>query len=67
MLPNVTLFRQAGDILSDGAHYLVVPPGHVWVEGDNSPNSYDSRHYGPVPLAQIHGRVVAKVRIRHRC
>lgn len=38
-----------------------IPPGHVWLEGDNPENSKDSRHYGPVPLAAIQGRVVGIV------
>ena len=25
-----------------------VPPGHVWLEGDNKRASYDSRHFGYV-------------------
>jgi len=40
---------------------LVVPDGHVWVEGDNPANSADSRQYGPVPASLIIGRVVARV------
>ena len=40
---------------------LVVPPGHVFLQGDNVANSSDSRHYGPVPMALVMGRVVAKV------
>lgn len=38
-----------------------VPPGHVWLEGDNAANSTDSRSYGPIPLAMVHGRVFYKV------
>ncbi|CAD7957691.1 unnamed protein product [Amoebophrya sp. A120] len=34
-----------------------VPQGHVWVEGDNKGKSNDSRHYGPVPLGLLEGRV----------
>ena len=41
--------------------YRFVPPGQVWVEGDNSTESRDSRNYGPVPLGLVRGRVVAKV------
>ena len=45
--------------LADGT--LVVPPGHVWLQGDNAANSTDSRAYGAVPLALVRGRVFAKV------
>ena len=37
-----------------------VPDGHVWLLGDNPSNSNDSRYYGPVPLALLQGRVIAK-------
>jgi signal peptidase I len=40
---------------------LVVPDGHVWLEGDNPANSSDSRHYGPVPASLIVGRVLCRV------
>ena len=38
-----------------------VPDGHVWLEGDNSANSLDSRSYGTVPAAMIVGRVPFRV------
>ncbi|KAK1981730.1 peptidase S24/S26A/S26B/S26C [Colletotrichum cereale] len=39
---------------------IQVPQGHCWVTGDNLQSSRDSRMYGPVPLALIGGKVVAK-------
>lgn len=36
---------------------IPIPPGHVWLQGDNAANSTDSRSYGPVPLALVRGRV----------
>ena len=42
--------------------YVKVPEGHVWIAGDNAAASRDSRDYGPVPIALVHSRVVAKVR-----
>jgi hypothetical protein len=29
---------------------VLIPRGHVWLEGDNKAASHDSRHYGPVPV-----------------
>jgi mitochondrial inner membrane protease subunit 1 len=40
---------------------VVIPPGHVWLEGDNPHDSVDSRYYGPVPGALIRGRAIARV------
>ena len=38
---------------------ITVPPGTVYVMGDNRPVSLDSRREGPVPIAGIKGRAVA--------
>jgi inner membrane protease subunit 1 len=40
---------------------IQVPAGHCWLSGDNAAFSKDSRHYGPIPLALIKGKVVAVV------
>ncbi len=36
----------------------VVPPGALVVRGDNAAASYDSRHFGLLPAAQVLGEVV---------
>lgn len=35
-----------------------VPPGYLWVEGDNRPKSYDSRLFGLLPMANVKGRAL---------
>lgn len=41
--------------------WIKIPKGRVWLSGDNASNSTDSRDYGPVPVALLRGRVVARV------
>ncbi|ONM18870.1 Peptidase S24/S26A/S26B/S26C family protein [Zea mays] len=43
-----------------------VPSGHCWVEGDNAGNSWDSRHYGPVPLDLMEGKITHIIWPPHR-
>lgn len=40
-----------------------VPRGSVYLLGDSSDNSIDSRNYGPVPIGLIQGIVIYKVRL----
>lgn len=44
----------------EGQKYFV-PENHVWLEGDNKPQSFDSRDFGPVPLSLLEGRVIYKI------
>lgn len=39
----------------DNTAEITVPPGHVFVLGDNRDNAMDSRGTGSVPLASLHG------------
>ncbi|KAE8450964.1 hypothetical protein EG329_005404 [Mollisiaceae sp. DMI_Dod_QoI] len=40
---------------------IQIPQGHCWVVGDNLHASRDSRMFGPMPVALIKGKVIAKV------
>jgi len=34
---------------------IIIPKGHLWIEGDNGDRSVDSNTYGPVPIALVTG------------
>ncbi|KNA13536.1 hypothetical protein SOVF_115820 [Spinacia oleracea] len=40
---------------------VVVPKGHMWVQGDNIYNSRDSREFGPVPYGLLYGKVFWRI------
>lgn len=42
---------------SDSFGPVVVPPGHIFVLGDNRDSSDDSRYWGAVPIKNLEGRV----------
>lgn len=45
----------AGEIVP-GQPDRVVPPDHVWIEGDGA-STMDSRHFGPVPTVSVAGLI----------
>ena len=54
-------FEDESQAVRDPGRKITVPPKHVWIEGDFPPFSLDSRHYGPVPVEWIRGRIVARI------
>lgn len=55
--------RYVDQNLMDSVYFgpVTVPRGAVFVLGDNRSSSIDSRDFGPVPVADVRGRVLAKV------
>jgi len=59
--PANPLLRQCGNLESGSGHscaVYTVPPGYVFVMGDNREQSYDSRFWGPVPIDDIKGQAL---------
>lgn len=46
---------------SDKCETIMVPKGHLWVQGDNIYASRDSREFGPVPYGLLYGKVFWRI------
>ncbi|KAM3317667.1 hypothetical protein ACQJBY_035399 [Aegilops geniculata] len=46
---------------SDATKTVVVPRGHIWVQGDNIYDSHDSRQFGPVPYGLVKGKISYRI------
>lgn len=49
--------RWPSPLLSEESEPFLVPPDTLFVVGDNTENSNDSRHFGPIPAGNVVGRV----------
>ena len=50
-----------GNEKDEHSRTIIVPSGHIWLEGDAPEFSVDSRQTGPVPLDWIRGRVLMRI------
>lgn len=60
-MPGDFVLRDTPGAENSEGWMVQVPEGHCWVAGDNQAHSRDSRLHGPVPLALVRGKVVARV------
>jgi inner membrane protease subunit 1 len=59
--PKVDICKRVVHLEKERVHGIEIPKNHVWLEGDNKNNSYDSRNHGPVPIGLVKARVVSSL------
>ncbi|KZV75590.1 signal peptidase I family protein [Peniophora sp. CONT] len=57
---DVVCVDPTGTVAPSDEH-VIVPRGHIWVQGDNADNSRDSRYYGPLSMGLVRGFVYARI------
>lgn len=55
---NFKLTQEENDFFNQSMVKIKIPKEHIFVLGDNWERSVDSRHFGPVPLKNIQGKVL---------
>ncbi|MFQ5654675.1 MAG: signal peptidase I [Planctomycetota bacterium] len=48
-------------LYSEGRDEILVEDGDIFVLGDNRPQSQDSRHFNPIPLESVKGKVFLRL------
>ncbi len=50
--PELDICKRIIHLQGEQVHGIKIPPNHVWIEGDNKDNSFDSRDHGKINLYQ---------------
>ena len=61
-LPGDVVCVDPTGLRAPSTEHVLIPSGHVWLVGDNATDATDSREYGPVSMALIRGKLIARVR-----